>query len=197
MKSPGQRGPGRSHPKGMTCGGSHTQHISQPPGVCVYAQSGLWVTNGTAAGTHELTGIKWADPNGLSPTDFAVLKNEVLFEGYDLSGERGLWVTNGTVAGTHEITGISGAFSGTAGPYNQPGGLNPNEPTVVNLSDPVVVQHSQLVQAIASFSPSGFARPQFPLGLKATPMVVKGRRRAHRPNRRARQAGNPCGMPAC
>jgi ELWxxDGT repeat protein len=115
-------------------------------------QSGLWVTNGTAAGTHELTDIKGADPSGLSPTDFTVFKNEVLFEGYDLSGERGLWVTNGTVAGTHEITGITGAFTGPTGPYNEPGGLNPNATTTVSLTDPA---NSQLVQAIASFSPTG------------------------------------------
>ena len=107
-------------------------------------QSGLWVTNGTAAGTHELTGIKGADPSGLSPSDFTVFNNEVLFEGFDSSGERSLWVTNGTVAGTHEITGISGAFTGTIGPYNQPGGLNPNAPTTVSLTDPA---NSQLVGA--------------------------------------------------
>jgi ELWxxDGT repeat protein len=114
-------------------------------------EAGLWVTNGTARGTHELTGIKGADPSGLSPSDFTVFNNEVLFEGSDSSGERGLWVTNGTVAGTHEITGISGAFTGTIGPYNQPGGLNPNAATTVSLTDPA----SQLVQAIASFSPTG------------------------------------------
>jgi len=119
-------------------------------GIDSSGQSGLWVTNGTAAGTHELTDIKGADPNGLSPTDFTVFNNEVLFEGYDSSGERGLW--NGTVAGTYEITGINGAFTGTTGPYNQPGGLNPNAPTTVSLTDPA---NSQLVQAVASFSPTG------------------------------------------
>jgi ELWxxDGT repeat protein len=30
---------------------------------------GLWVTNGTAAGTHELTGISGANSGGLDPTD--------------------------------------------------------------------------------------------------------------------------------
>jgi ELWxxDGT repeat protein len=71
---------------------------------------GLWVTNGTAAGTHELTGIKGAYSGGLEPsTSFTVIGNEVLFGGIDASGQPGLWVTNGTSKGTHELTGISGA----------------------------------------------------------------------------------------
>ena len=121
-------------------------------GLDASGQSGLWVTNGTAAGTHELTGIKGADPSGLNPSDFTVFNNEVLFDGFNSSGERGLWVTNGTVAGTHEITGISGAFTGTSGPYARPGGLNPTAITVLTLTDPA---NSQLVQAMASFSPTG------------------------------------------
>jgi ELWxxDGT repeat protein len=121
-------------------------------GLDASGQSGLWVTNGTAAGTHELTGIKGADPSGLNPSDFTVFNNEVLFDGFDSSGERGLWVTNGTVAGTYEITGINNAFTGTIGPYNRPGGLNPSAITALTLTDPA---NSQLVQAIASFSPTG------------------------------------------
>ena len=72
---------------------------------------GLWVTNGTAAGTHELTGIAGAQTSGvgLDPFDFAVYNGEALFTGYDSSGKLGLWVTNGTVAGTHELTGLTGA----------------------------------------------------------------------------------------
>ncbi len=115
-------------------------------GVNNAGDRGLWVTNGTAASTGELTGISGADPSGLDPSGFTVLSNnEVLFKGLDSSGERGLWVTNGTVAGTHEITGISGASTG---------GLTPTDLTAVSLSDPTSVQHSQLLQAIASFSPT-------------------------------------------
>jgi ELWxxDGT repeat protein len=85
---------------------------------------GLWVTNGTAAGTHELTGISGAYTGGLQPTHMTVFSGEVLFAGQDASGAVGLWVTNGTAAGTHELTGISGA--------NTTGGLNPSELTVFN-----------------------------------------------------------------
>ena len=76
---------------------------------------GLWVTNGTAAGTHELTSIKGADPSGLAPSDLTVYDGEVLFRGLDQSGRPQLWVTNGTATGTHELTGISGAATTSVG----------------------------------------------------------------------------------
>jgi ELWxxDGT repeat protein len=79
---------------------------------------GLWVTDGTAAGTHELTGIKGVAANGLDPADLTVFKNEVLFVGSDAAGDRGLWVTDGTAGGTHELTGIKGAYSGGIDPSN-------------------------------------------------------------------------------
>ncbi len=80
---------------------------------------GLWVTNGTVAGTYELTGIEGANaaglfgrgPAGFVP-DFTPLNGAVLFRGLDANGDLGLWVTNGTAAGTYELTGISGAYSG-------------------------------------------------------------------------------------
>jgi ELWxxDGT repeat protein len=79
---------------------------------------GLWVTNGTAAGTYELTGISGANPGGLfaglSSADFTVFNGEVLFEGVDTAGNFGLWVTNGTAAGTHELTGINDLYSANA-----------------------------------------------------------------------------------
>jgi hypothetical protein len=70
----------------------------------------LWVTDKTAAGTHELTGISGAFADGLfaggfSSSYFTVFNNEVLFEGRDAAGNNGLWVSNGTAAGTHELTG--------------------------------------------------------------------------------------------
>jgi ELWxxDGT repeat protein len=73
---------------------------------------GLWVTDGTAAGTHELTDISGANqvgPGGLGPAEFTVLNGKALFNGVDTSQLLGLWVTDGTTAGTHELTGISGA----------------------------------------------------------------------------------------
>jgi ELWxxDGT repeat protein len=77
-----------------------------------YGVSGLWVTDGTAQGTHEISGISGASSAGLNPRDLTVFNGEVLFEGTDASGAYGVWVTNGTAAGTHELTNISGAYSG-------------------------------------------------------------------------------------
>ena len=64
--------------------------------------SGLWVTNGTASGTHEIT-VAGAAATGLDPTDMTVFGNEVLFSGVDASGLTGLWMTDGTANGTHEL----------------------------------------------------------------------------------------------
>ncbi len=67
----------------------------------------LWVTDGTVAGTHELT-IATGNLGGLQPADFTVFNGQVLFEGFDYdpsTPHRGLWVTDGTQAGTHEVTG--------------------------------------------------------------------------------------------
>jgi ELWxxDGT repeat protein len=69
---------------------------------------GLWVTNGTAAGTIELTGINGAYTYGFAPFGMTVFNGDVLFEGQDADGHVGLWLTNGTAAGTYEITGVSG-----------------------------------------------------------------------------------------
>jgi hypothetical protein len=86
------------------------------------------VTNGTAAGTHELIGIKGASsgPNGLQPEELTVFNNEVFFRGVDANGQITLWETNGTVVGTHELTGINGAYTG-------PGGMNADNLAVVTL----------------------------------------------------------------
>jgi ELWxxDGT repeat protein len=74
---------------------------------------GLWVTDGTAAGTHELTGITGASGGGVFEgafnPDMTALNGEVLFDGEDAAGNSSLWVSDGTAGGTHEITGISGA----------------------------------------------------------------------------------------
>jgi ELWxxDGT repeat protein len=88
-------------------------------------QVGLWVSDGTAAGTHELTGISGFSPRfGLYPSNMTVFNDKVLFQGSDPNYTWGLWVTDGTAAGTHELTGISGAsISGM--------GLEPTGLTVV------------------------------------------------------------------
>ena len=87
---------------------------------------GLWVTNGTAAGTYELTDIAGADSAGIDPSGFTVYDGEVLFSGRDTSGDYGLWVTNGTAAGTYELTGIAGVSLTGLNPYD----LNSFTPTL-------------------------------------------------------------------
>src|ERR1700693_5770768 len=62
----------------------------------------LWVTNGTAAGTSELSVA--GTFSTLYPTDLTVFGGKVLFGGYDANNEYNLWVTNGTGAGTSELS---------------------------------------------------------------------------------------------
>src|SRR5580704_16362506 len=59
----------------------------------------LWVTEGTAAGTSELS-VVGVSPSGLGATNLFVFGSEVLFDGTDSSNRQGLWVTDGTAAGT-------------------------------------------------------------------------------------------------
>ena len=72
---------------------------------------GLWVSDGTAAGTHELTGIAGAatTASGLDPDGLMAYHGEILFSGWDATGGIGLWVSDGTAAGTHELT-VTGAW---------------------------------------------------------------------------------------
>ena len=67
----------------------------------------LWVTDGTAAGTSELSPAG-AYHYGLLETDggpdFTDLDGRILFEGVDASGGYKLWVTDGTSAGTSELS---------------------------------------------------------------------------------------------
>ena len=90
-------------------------------GVDTASIQGLWFTDGTAAGTHEITGIAGAHPTGvLNVTDpsFALFNGEVLFQGIDTGGHAGLWETNGTAGGTHELTGITGASTNSLSPQD-------------------------------------------------------------------------------
>jgi ELWxxDGT repeat protein len=80
------------------------------------ANESLWVTNGTAGGTRELTpagadsqGIFFSGDPSFSP-DFTVLAGNALFDGIDASGNYNLWITDGTAAGTSEL-GVAGASS--------------------------------------------------------------------------------------
>ena len=79
-------------------------------GVDASDYKGLWITDGTSSGTHEITGIVGANSSDFFPSYspyFAVFNNEVLFAGANTVNDIGLWVTNGTSSGTHEITGIA------------------------------------------------------------------------------------------
>jgi ELWxxDGT repeat protein len=80
-------------------------------GVDPSGQYGLWVTNGSAAGTREVVPIFGASAK-FDPLGMTVFNNEVLFEGSNASNKFGLWVTDGTAGGTHEVTGIIGASLG-------------------------------------------------------------------------------------
>ncbi|WP_128957137.1 hypothetical protein [Bradyrhizobium zhanjiangense] len=80
-------------------------------GIDANNTAGLWVTDGSATGTHEITGVSGTHPAGLSPRYLTVFNGNVLFDGFNANGALGLWVTDGTSAGTRELTGISGANS--------------------------------------------------------------------------------------
>src|SRR5438874_1333158 len=73
----------------------------------------LWVTDGTSAGTRELT-VAGSNANGLffdvSASDLTVFAGRALFAGEDASGDIGLWVTDATGAGTSELT-VAGSFA--------------------------------------------------------------------------------------
>jgi hypothetical protein len=79
--------------------------------------NGLWVTDGTGAGTTELdvSGAATSGQGffaGLSPVGLTVFGNEVLFGGVDASGNSGLWVTDGTGPGTTELNASGASPSG-------------------------------------------------------------------------------------
>ena len=85
-------------------------------GVDASGRRGLWVTDGTSAGTSELAA--GALSGGLfsnllvdQEPDFTVLGAKAVFLGTDASGHPNLWVTDGTSAGTSELT-VAGAYSG-------------------------------------------------------------------------------------
>src|SRR5437660_12762049 len=44
-------------------------------GLDAAGKHGLWESDGTTAGTHEITGIKGANSNGVAPSDLTVLSD--------------------------------------------------------------------------------------------------------------------------
>ena len=76
-------------------------------GQDVNGSRGLWVSNGTAAGTSELS-IDDAYSTGIDPTYLTAVGNLMFFNGLSEDGFSGgpvsdLWVTNGTAAGTTDL----------------------------------------------------------------------------------------------
>ncbi len=77
-------------------------------GVDAAGQYGLWTTDGTAAGTHEIA-VNGANANGVSPENLTVNGNKVLFQGLDAAGVFQLWQTDGTTAGTSIVAPPAGS----------------------------------------------------------------------------------------
>jgi hypothetical protein len=93
-------------------------------GVNTGGAAGLWMTNGSAAGTHEVTGVAGAAATGVSPTNITEMNTTAaLFNGENAARQYGLWTTDGTGVGTHELTSIDGASAI---------GLDPVDMTVFN-----------------------------------------------------------------
>ena len=84
-------------------------------GIDTGGGAGLWMTNGTASGTREITGIGGTASTGVNPSDLTVFNVAVLFNGADTAGHLGLWTTNGTGGGTNELIPPVGAGAATGG----------------------------------------------------------------------------------
>jgi ELWxxDGT repeat protein len=79
--------------------------------------SGLWVSDGTAAGTTEIY-VGPADTGGVGPSSITALNpTTFLFEGLDDNGDQELYVSDGTTAGTSELTNITGAPTADEGDF--------------------------------------------------------------------------------
>jgi hypothetical protein len=63
---------------------------------------GLWQTDGTASGTTEIS-VNGAGLNGVNPSNFALLKGTLLFNGLEFRNRYSLWKTDGSAAGTVPI----------------------------------------------------------------------------------------------
>jgi ELWxxDGT repeat protein len=85
--------------------------------MLIFKRNELWVTDGTIAGTKQLTTLGIPGAFGdYTLADFTVVGNYALFEGNDASGHSQLWRTDGTLAGTAELN-IRNANSGGLQPF--------------------------------------------------------------------------------
>src|ERR1700730_8746310 len=76
----------------------------------IYGRSGLWVTDGTSAGTWEIS-VAGANPVGFQGGPVTPFGNKVLLLGSDANNQSALWITDGTSPGTSEL-----AVTGFAAP---------------------------------------------------------------------------------
>jgi ELWxxDGT repeat protein len=80
-------------------------------GIGASGKDGLWITDGTPAGTTELAVANADASSGLTPQDLTQFGSSVLFEGTDTAGYSGLWESDGTADGTTMIS-VVGANTG-------------------------------------------------------------------------------------
>jgi|GEM_PF-4416530 len=71
----------------------------------------LWATDGTPAGTAELTAVA-NDGGGLFPGAITVFNGQAAFTGIDAAGRTSLWITNGSAAGTAELAPADAFING-------------------------------------------------------------------------------------
>ena len=90
--------------------------------------STLWLTDGTAAGTFQMSSVAGAFFGDVNPSYITAYNGVTLFEGVDSSDKFGLWVTDGSAGGTVELGGIGSA--GITGA--NPDGLAPSYMQVYN-----------------------------------------------------------------
>src|SRR5262249_10511495 len=150
-------------------------------------QQGLWVTDGTVAGTRELTGIKGAYSGGLAPSDFTIVnKNEMVFSGVNASGNHTLWETNGTAAGTHEISSVLNPGSlATVDPTSTAGTVGVSADafhfasTLGSVTNASVDMHSDSVVANAQTADLAALMTDSHQGLANTVMAYDGHETTH------------------
>ena len=76
--------------------------------------SGLWITDGTSAGTTQLAltdTTKSGTDTAYNPSNITVLGSKALFSATDATYGNELWATDGTSAGTHRISDIYAGFN--------------------------------------------------------------------------------------
>jgi ELWxxDGT repeat protein len=120
LTDPAVPGQGPVQPRFLVTAGPFVM-FNDVGGADVDGHETLWITDGTSAGTHEITGIANTSALiGLEPQFLGTLNGLVLFDGTDAANNPGLWVSNGTAADTFELTGIAnaspnGIFQGIGG----------------------------------------------------------------------------------